>query len=325
MPTPDHVVLLVNPTSGKGNGARAGGRAAAALRAAGVRVTEIVGSDAWDGASRAAAALADDADAPLVVCGGDGMVSIGLRMLAEEGPESTRPLGLIPAGTGNDTARMLGVPLKDPEGAARVVAAGRIEALDLGEATTGAGTEQQVVRRFTTVLACGLDSRVNDRANRMSWPKGQRRYDLAMLLELPSFRAIPFQIRLDDQTLDTEGMLVAVGNGPSYGGGMLITPEADPRDGRFQLTVVNKVTKPELLRIFPKVFSGRHVRHPAVSVYHSSKVELIAEGVSCWSDGERIGELPVSLRTLPGAARMFVGETVGAAAAARGAARAQGV
>jgi diacylglycerol kinase (ATP) len=237
-----------------------------------------------------------------VVVGGDGMVSAGLRLLAGE-PD--RPLGIIPAGTGNDTARSLGIPLKDPEAAARVITAGQAGRVDLGEATVGAGTPGEVVRRFTTVLACGLDSKVNDRANQMSWPRGKRRYDLSMLLELPRFKAPRFHIRLDDRELDAECMLVAVGNGPSYGGGMLICPEARMDDGRFQATVVDKLAKPRLLGIFPKVFSGRHVNHPKVNVHHAAEIELSAPDVSCWADGERIGELPVTLRTLPGALLVY--------------------
>ncbi len=301
MPKPDHVVLLINPASAKGAGNRAGRRALATLRDAGITVTDITGRDAEDGETRAAAALAATPGAALVVVGGDGMVSLGLRLVAD----TDVPLGIIPAGTGNDVARVLGLPLKAPEGAARVVVDGVLGEFDLGEATTGAEGTAPVVRRFATVLACGLDSRVNDRANRMTWPHGKMRYNLAMLLELPVFKPIAFEIRLDAETVRTEGMLIAVGNGPSYGGGMLICPDADPHDGRFQVTVVAKVGKLTLLRIFPKVFSGHHVRHPAVSVYDSSRVEILADGVSCWADGERIGELPVALRTLPGAVRLF--------------------
>ena len=299
---PEHVVALINPTSAKGAGAEAGRRAVAALRAAGIEVTDIVGRDAYDGEQRASDALLKNDEAALVVVGGDGMVSAGLRLLTDH-PETV--LGIIPAGTGNDTARSLGIPLKDPEAAARVIAAGEVGRIDLGEATVGAGTSAEVVRRFSTVMACGLDSKVNDRANQMRWPRGKRRYDLSMLLELPRFKAPRFGIRLDDLELTDECMLIAVGNGPSYGGGMLICPEARMDDGRFQLTEVRKISKPTLLTIFPKVFKGRHVNHPKVEVHHAAEIELHAEGVSCWADGERIGALPVTLRTLPGALRVF--------------------
>ena len=296
MPRPDHVVLLINPSAAKGAGARIGRRALAAFRAAGIAVTGIVGRDAADGEARAAAALAASPGASLVVVGGDGMVSMGLRLLDGLGV----PLGLIPAGTGNDVARMAGLPLKDPEAAARIVVGGSVASFDLGEASAGA-----VVRRFGTILACGLDSKVNDRANRMKRPRGQSRYNLAMVLELPRFKPIAFELRLDGEVRHVEAMLVAVGNGPTYGGGMLMCPEADPHDGRFQCTVVAKVGKPTLLRIFPKVFAGKHVSHPAVSVHHASRVEILADGVSCWADGEPIGELPVVCRTLPGAVLLY--------------------
>jgi diacylglycerol kinase (ATP) len=314
VPRPDHLVVLINPTSAKGAGGPAGERAVAALRGAGIEVTDVVGVDAADGEARAAKALAENPGASLVVVGGDGMVSAGLRLLAGAGTArrdgagdagGERALGIIPAGTGNDTARSLGIPLKDPEAAARVIVAGHTGRIDLGEATVGAGTGHEVVRRFATVMACGLDSRVNDRANRMRWPRGKRRYDLAMLLELPRFKAPRFRIGLDGRELDSECMLVAIGNGPSYGGGMLICPEARMDDGRFQATVVERVGKPTLLTIFPKVFAGRHVRHPKVTVHHAAEIELRAEGVSCWADGERIGELPVRLRTLAGALSVY--------------------
>jgi diacylglycerol kinase (ATP) len=300
VPRPDHVVLLINPTSAKGAGAAAGKRALLAFRNAGIDVTEIVGSDAADGEAHAEKALAAVPGAALVVVGGDGMVSAGLRLVTG----TDIPLGIIPAGTGNDVARTAGLPLKPPEAAAQVIIAGDTALFDLGEATTGAGASA-VVRRFGTVLACGLDSKVNDRANRMRWPRGPMRYNIAMLLELPVFKPVSFEIRLDGEVLRTEGMLIAVGNGPSYGGGMQICPEADPHDGRFQVTVVGRVRKLTLLRIFPKVFSGRHVAHPAVSVHHAERVEILADGVSCWADGERIGELPVACRTLPSAVRVF--------------------
>ena len=272
MPRPDHVVALINPTSAKGAGARAGQRAVAALRAAGIEVTDVVGRDAADGEEQAREALLKHPDAALVVVGGDGMVSAGLRLLTGD-PE--RALGIVPAGTGNDTARSLGISLKDPEAAARVIAGGETRRIDLGEATTGVGTGTEVVRRFTTVMACGLDSRVNDRANRMSWPRGKRRYDLAMLLELPRFKAPRFRIRLDGRELDTECMLVAVGNGPSYGGGMRICPEADMHDGRFQITAGGRGLQADAADASsPGSSPAATSSHPKVHVHHAAEIEL---------------------------------------------------
>lgn len=295
------LALVVNPTSGKGRGARYGERAERALRAAGAEVRRIVGRDAHDAAKLAHAALEDGA-AALVVVGGDGMVNLGLQLVAGTG----RPLGVVPAGTGNDVARYLGIPLGDPEAAARIVAAGHTGRYDLGRVTSAYAGEP---RWFGTVMACGLDSKVNERANRMRRPRGPSRYTLALLAELGPFRALPLELRVDGAVESLDGMLIAVGNGPTYGGGMRICPQADPRDGEFQVTVVDRVGKGTLLRIFPGVFSGRHIRHPKVGVRRGARIELATsarEPISLWADGERVGTLPAVCEAVPGALTAFV-------------------
>jgi diacylglycerol kinase (ATP) len=288
----------------------------------------VVGRDADEAAKMARAALDHNADA-VVVVGGDGMVSLGLQLVAETGI----PLGVIPAGTGNDVARFLGLPLRDPEAAARIVAAGRTCAFDLGRIS---GPGSLAPRWFGTVLACGLDSKVNERANRMRHPRGPSRYTLALLAELGPFRAVPFSLDADGARIELDGMLVAVGNGPSYGGGMRICPQADPRDGRFQITVVGRVGKPTLLRIFPRVYSGRHIEHPKVHVHHAASVELSSPAasarsksaqpesaqsepaqpdrpISIWADGEWAGMLPARVETVPGALLAYVPEPTASA------------
>jgi diacylglycerol kinase (ATP) len=298
---PSTLALVVNPTSGRGRGRTYGDRARAVLEAANCDVQFIVGRDADEAAKNARDALDGDVDA-LVVVGGDGMVNLGLQVVAGTGV----PLGVIPAGTGNDIARYLGIPLRDPEAAAKIVATGHTGAFDLGR-ISGPGT--LAPRWFGTVLACGLDSKVNERANRMRRPKGPSRYTLALLAELPAFRAIPFALEADGARTELKGMLVAVGNGPSYGGGIRICPQADVHDGRFQITLVNEVSKPTLLRIFPSAYSGRHIEHPRVSVRHAAAVELSStaeQTVSIWADGEWAGVLPARVETVPGALLAFV-------------------
>ena len=316
MSAPLRPALVVNPTSGKGRGWEYGERARAALEAAGHDVRFIVDHTAKQTAKKARAALDHNADC-VVVVGGDGMVSLGLQLVAGTGV----PLGVIPAGTGNDVARYLGLPLRDPEAAVRIVSAGHTDDFDLGRIS---GPGSLTARWFGTVLACGLDSKVNERANRMRRPRGPSRYTLALLAELGPFSAIPFALETDDKTrIELDGMLIAVGNGPSYGGGMRICPQADPRDGRFQITAVDRVSKPTLLRIFPKVFSGRHIEHPKVRVLQAAAVELSCRAdpgrpeqtVSIWADGEWAGVLPARVETVPGALRAYVPGPVSAAPA----------
>lgn len=202
------ITLFVNPTAGRGRGAQAAQPAASALRAAGFSVRTVVGEDADDALTRARAAVRDGTGA-LIAVGGDGMANLALQAVA-----GTRtPLGVIAVGTGNDFARSLGLPVRDPAAAGALMAdalkGARIRELDLGRAGG---------HWFGTVLASGFDSRVNDRGNRMRWPGGRFKYDLAILAELAAFKPIPYRITLDDgPALEVEATLVAVGNGTSYG------------------------------------------------------------------------------------------------------------
>ncbi|MEU5768619.1 diacylglycerol kinase [Streptomyces asoensis] len=289
------ITLFVNPAAGRGRGAHAARPAASALRAAGFTVHTVVGADAGDALARARAAVAGGTGA-LIAVGGDGLAHLALQAVA-----GTRtPLGLVAVGTGNDLARALGLPVRDPAGAARLVAdalkGARIRDVDLGLVGD---------RWFGTVLASGFDSRVNDRGNRMRWPTGRAKYDLAMLAELAAFRPVPYRITFDDGAVrEIEATLVAVGNGSSYGGGMRICPGADPADGLFDVTIVGDCSRRTLLRVFPKVYRGTHVEHPAVGVHRAAEVRIAAADVSAYADGERLGQLPLTARCVPGAVRV---------------------
>ncbi|KUM71456.1 diacylglycerol kinase [Streptomyces griseorubiginosus] len=281
------ITLFVNPTAGRGRGARAARPAASALRAAGFSVRTVLGENAPDALARARAAVRDGTGA-LIAVGGDGMAHLALQAVA-----GTRtPFGLIAVGTGNDLARTLGLPVRDPAAAARLIAEAlkdsRLNGIDLGLVGD---------QWFGTVLASGLDSRVNDRGNRMRWPLGRFKYDLALLAELAAFRPVPYRITLDDgEVREVEATLVAVGNGSSYGGGMRICPGADLTDGLFDVTVVGDCTRTTLLRVFPRVYRGTHVEHPKVSVVRAAKVEIAAPDVTGYADGEPLGPLPLTAR-----------------------------
>ncbi|MEV8035087.1 diacylglycerol kinase [Streptomyces sp. NPDC086182] len=289
------ITLFVNPTAGRGRGARAAQPAASALRSAGFSVRTVLGEDAADGLARAREAVTGGTGA-LVAVGGDGMANLALQAVA-----GTRtPFGLVAAGTGNDFARALGLPVGDPAASGRLIAealkSDRLTDVDLGRVN---GTW------FGTVLASGFDSRVNDRGNRMRLPVGRFKYDVAMLAELAAFRPFSYRITLDGGgTREIEATLVAVGNGSSYGGGMRICPGADLGDGLFDITVVGDCTRTTLLKIFPRVYRGTHVDHPVVSVYRAARVELLADGITGYADGEPLGPLPLTAECIPAAVRV---------------------
>ncbi|QBJ98188.1 diacylglycerol kinase [Rhodococcus sp. ABRD24] len=288
------VTVLTNPTAGNGNAPWAAAAAVARLRERGVTVTEIEGRTPQEALALARKAVTAGTDA-LVAAGGDGLISIAWQALAQTGT----PLGIIPGGTGNDHARLFHIPVDDPLAAADIVASGEIATIDLGLAGD---------RWFGTVLASGFDSLVTDRANRMRWPKGPMRYNLAMLAELAQLKPIPYRIVLDDRTVEVDATMVSVGNGTSYGGGMLITPGAVLDDGLLDVTVVASGSRFRLVRLFPTVYKGTHVELEEVQTYRSHKIRLeTGTPVTAYADGEPIAPLPIDITAVPGAGRVIIG------------------
>ena len=290
-----NVALLVNPTAGKGRAASVVAAVTERLRAGGANVAILVGTDVEHAQALARQAISDGVDA-VVALGGDGMVHLALNVVA--GTET--PLGIIPAGTGNDLANTLRLPSKDPVAAAGVI---------VDRLNDGGPRPMDAVRVgdkwFGCVLGAGFDSRVNDRANRMSWPKGRQRYNLAILAELRVFRPLPFVLELDGERWESEAMLVAVGNAKSYGAGMKVTPDAQVDDGQVDVMVLGPLSKPGFLKAFPQVFKGTHVSHPAVTIRRAKVVSLASPGVRAYADGEYLADLPITCETVPGAVRVL--------------------
>ncbi len=286
------IALLINPTSGRGRGARVGREVAVRLRDAGLAVRELAGRDVRESQDLAREAVEQETDA-LVVVGGDGMVHLGLQAVGG----TDVPFGVAPAGTGNDFARAVGVPLGDPIAAADIVVAGAERRIDLGR--TGD-------QWFGGVVAAGFDARVNDRANRMTWPRGRMRYNVAMLIELGVFRPVPYVLELDGEQWETSAMLVVVGNIPSYGGGMKVTPDAVVDDGLLDVMVVKPLSKARFLTVFPRVYSGSHVTLPFVEIRRAKQVRIDAPGITAYADGERLGPLPQTFEAVPSALRVMV-------------------
>lgn len=291
------VIALTNPVSGHGAAVRAAQLAIARLHRRGVEVVEIIGDDAQDARHLVGAALEKGADA-VMVTGGDGVVSNALQVLA--GTEI--PLGIIPAGTGNDHAREFGIPTKDPEAAADAVLDGHTETVDLGR-IRGSG---EVDKWFGTVAAAGFDSLVTDRANRMSWPHGRLRYYVAMLAELSQLRLLPFRMVLDGaKEVDAGITLAAFGNTRSYGGGLLICPQADHADGLLDITMVHEASRAKLVRFFPTVMKGTHVNLDEVTTARAASIHIECPGINVYADGDFACALPAEISVVPGALRIL--------------------
>ncbi|KRF24966.1 YegS/Rv2252/BmrU family lipid kinase [Phycicoccus sp. Soil803] len=286
------VGLVVNPTSGKNRGMSLGIEVAQRMRAAGHDVVDLSDETYAAARDRALGAIAQGLDV-LAVVGGDGMVHLGVDLAAETGTT----LAIIAAGTGNDVARGLGLPVHDPVRAADLVTTGVPRTIDAVQHVDAHGVRHW----YVGVLGAGFDSLVNERANTWPWPKGQLRYNLAILRELPLFKAIPYVVTVDGIRHETKAMLVVVGNGPSYGGGMHVLPDAQFDDGLLDVLLLHEISTVEFLKVFPKVFKGAHVGHPAVEIIRGRSVTLEAAGIVAYADGERFAPLPLTVEVVPGA------------------------
>ncbi|GAB3685881.1 diacylglycerol kinase [Saccharopolyspora tripterygii] len=286
------ISLLVNPKSGQGRTAAIAVRALRYLRERGVSTTVLVGRDEADSLALARRAV-DAGTSALVACGGDGIVNLALQAVAG----TTTPFGVIPGGTGNDHTRMLGIPRHDPVTAARALLDGATRPIDLGRVGD---------RWFGTVFSGGFDALVSERTNQLTWPHGKLRYNLAMVLELAALRPLDYVLELDDRRLSMRAILVAVGNGQTYGGGLKICPDAEPDDGLLDVTVIAAARRDQLVRLLPTLYTGTHVDHPLVTTYRARRVHLSTPGVVGYADGERFGSLPATCECVPRAANALV-------------------
>ena len=268
------------------------GTVASTLR---VVVPELVATVTADAAatSRVAAQAAQRGDDVLAVLGGDGTAHLAAQAVAG----TATALAVLPTGSGNDFATALGIPADPVQAAQRTAQAlqtGQRRRIDLGRIEGAAG--------FTTVLCTGFDAAVNERANAMRWPTGTRRYDLAVLAELGALTPRPVQVRTETTEVAMEAILVAVGNGSSYGGGLRICPDATLADGLLDVIIIAAVSRRRLLRVFPALRTGGHVHEPEVTVLRAATVSIDGDpGWPVYADGEPQGTLPVTVHCEPGA------------------------
>lgn len=280
-------LVAVNPTSGHGKGALFGVRVTDYLSSKGIKYQVFSAQSAQQLRTEIEGALDSQEFEGVISVGGDGLAHLILQLAVPR----RIPFAIIPAGTGNDIVRTLGWSLDDLDSYLGQILSTSARSIDLGNVDS---------EWFAAILSTGFDSVVNERANSLKWPKGPQRYNAAIALELPKFQPIEYEITMDSSTITTEAMLIAVGNGRSYGGGMLVCPQARLHDGLFDVMILEPVSKIEFLKVFPKVFSGSHISHPAVKTYRTSKISINADAVA-YADGERIGHAPVSAECIASA------------------------
>ncbi len=262
------------------------------LRSAGLNARWEAGRDAAESAELARRAVARGVDA-LVVVGGDGMIHLTLQAVAG----TKTPIGIVPAGSGNDMARALALPRKDPLAAVDLVIAGQHRAIDLGRA--GATW-------FGTIFTAGFTGRVTERVNTMHRLRGTLKYAAGVAAEVRDFDAKPYVLELDGERWETNALVVAIGNTSSFGGGVWICEGADPADGQFDVTVIGQVSRLDLARLYPKLFTGRSFSHPAITRRKAKLVNVAAAETHGYADGEKLAPLPLTVECVPSALEIFL-------------------
>ena len=285
--------LVINPVSGQGRGTTVGTYVAGYLNQHAIDFTIVTGNSSIALSDHLRTFINKNPDCEGVIAvGGDGLMHIALQLVVP----SQIPFTIIPAGTGNDFVRTLGWDLEAIDKQLNQVITTAPSAIDLGLVDG---------EWFGAILSTGFDSVVNEKANTMTWPKGPMKYNAAIAIELPRFKPRHYEIALDDRTISTEAMLIAVANGRSYGAGMLVCPNANISDGLFDVMVLHPISKFEFMKVFPQVFAGTHISHPAVEIVRSKNVRIESKAVA-YSDGERIGQLPIAAECIHDAALTWV-------------------
>jgi diacylglycerol kinase (ATP) len=289
------VRFLVNPAAGRGAGLThlaelriLAGRAGAGF---------VVSKDAQDLALQARRA-AEDGIERLLVAGGDGTQHWAARGLAG----TPCALGVVPLGTGNDLAGTLQVP-PDVDAAVRRGLNGAIRPMDLVRA------DDELAIGYVGV---GFDAEVARYANReVKFLRGPLVYFYAVVHTLITYEPPSFDVLHDGGEFHGRAMFVVAANLPRFGGGMQIAPGAEIDDGQLDLVIVRELSRPSLLRVFPKVYGGRHVGHPAVSIERIRKATVLLDRpMSVYGGGEPLltstpGK-PLTIEVVPGALQVIV-------------------
>ena len=283
--------LLVNPVSAGGRPLRVLPDVLAELERAGAE-HRVVETRSLEHALEEASVVAEAGEAVMTL-GGDGLVGPVAGVL--RGAEA--PLAVIPAGRGNDFARMLGLP-EEPAAAARATIEGVERRVDV-PAVDG--------KPFVGIASLGFDSDANRIANQARLVRGNLVYLYAALRALAAWTPAAFSVRIDGELHRITGYSVAVGNSRYYGGGMLVLPDAELDDGLLDVLLVSKHSKLRALRNLANVFRGEHFDPPFMRIVRGKVVEVDADRpFAVYADGDHIGDTPATVTVEPNSLRVLV-------------------
>ncbi len=290
--------VIVNPKANRGKGKQSGEEVFAELAKRGIAAINLSGPDAISALEKGQLAISEQDLSGIVAVGGDGTAQLAVNLCVP----NQLPMGLIPAGSGNDQARELGVPRNSITAAVNhlvqhLESPRRVDVMRVKTNT----------REFWSLgsISAGFDALCAQRANGLRWPKGSNSYVAAMLLELPKFEPIEYHLDVDGEKRTLKAMLCGVANVKNFGGGMKISPESEITDGELEVFILHEVSRRRLLRIFPTVYEGKHLAFPEIEIFKARSVSIANDSFPMTCDGELIGPAPFSAELHPGALQVF--------------------
>lgn len=283
--------ILVNPNAGRGRALSLVKRIERYLHKHKLHFHIVITETVEDAKTEALAAIKREEIVATV--GGDGSVRALLNVIYE----NQGTLALIPAGRGNDLARVLKIPLH-PLRACRVLVKGKKIKIDLASVNG---------QPFLGICSAGFDSLANDIANKTQIIRGSMVYLYSGLRVLFSFKPIKFNVTIDGRLIQHEGYTVAVANSPYYGGGIKLAPEASVQDGLLDIVLVGKLSKWRALAVIPKLFKGTHAHTPGFQILRGKQVSIEAPArFTAYADGDAICPPPVKISLIANALNIIV-------------------
>lgn len=290
--------VLVNPAANRGRGNLVGDQVFELLQRAGIPAINLTSESALQAREKSQLAISAQEISGVIAVGGDGTTQLGVNICVP----NQIPLGIVPAGSGNDQARELNIKLGDPAAAVEniidsLAAPRRVDVMKVV-------TTDREFWSFGSVSG-GFDAMCANTANNLKWPKGSNSYIAAMLIELPRFKPIEYSITVDGEHRKIRAMLCGVANVKNFGGGMRISPASEVTDGELEVFILHEVSRPRLLKIFPTVYKGEHTRFPEVEIFKAKSIRIENDGYPLSADGELIGKAPFGVEIHPGGLQVF--------------------
>ena len=286
--------VIVNPQANRGRAALVGEQVFEALAKAGIAAINLSATSALEAKKKAEELISLQEISALIAVGGDGTS----QLCAGIAVPNQISLGIVPAGSGNDQARELNIDLHDTQAAVKNI----VDSLDTPRRVDAMKVSVSGKEIWSIgSISAGFDALCATRANSLRWPKGPNSYIAALLLELPSFKAIEYHLDVDGEKRVIEAMLCGVANAKSFGGGMMISPNSEITDGELEVFILHKVSRARLLRIFPTVYKGKHLRFPEVEIFKAKSIKISNDNYPVTCDGELVGNAPFSAEVHPGA------------------------